>query len=463
MNKIELTEKGQEQYEVIKAVVEGRMNKKRAALELEVTQRHVNRLVSRYKLEGKAAFVHGNKGRKPIHAISADQKKAIVELYNRKYYDANFNHASELLQKYDNISISPSALRKLLLAEDVLSPRAHRTTVKALKKRLRERQQDSPKKEQLAIESKLIAVENAHSRRPRAANFGELIQLDASLHRWFGNIKTQLHIAIDDFSGRILAAYFDKEETLNGYYHLLYQILTSEGIPYKFLTDRRTVFDYKRKSAPSDGDDTFTQFGFACKTLGIQLESTSVPQAKGRVERQFGTLQSRLVTELRLAGVTTIEAANEILPKLIQEINDRFSLQVDYTKSVFEEQPSLERIDQILSVLSERTVDHGQCVRYNNKHYRILDEKDEQVNMRPGTKGLVAETFNGNLYFTVDDRSYVLEEVPVHAQISKDFDITEKPATKQEHKHIPPQDHPWRIYKFSEYKRKFAAKHYLEV
>ena len=463
MQRVDLSEKGQEQYEVIKAVVEGRINKNRAVLELGVTRRHINRLIHSYEHHGKAAFVHGNRGRKPQHAFSDEKKNTIIGLYNEKYFDANFSHASELMKKMDDVSISPSALRKLMLAEDVLSPRAHRSTIKSLKKRLKERQQTASKKAQLAVESKLIAVENAHSRRPRAAYYGELIQMDASLHNWFGTEKAQLHIAIDDYSGRIIAAYFDKEETLHGYYHLLHQILNTEGIPHKFLTDRRTVFDYKRKSAPSDEDNVLTQFGFACKTLGIELECTSVPQAKGRVERQFGTLQSRLVTEFRLAGVTTIEAANEILPKLIQDVNDRFSLRVDYTRSVFVAQPSNERIDQILSVLSERTVDHGQCISYRNKHYRLLDQKNEQVNLRPKTKGLVAETFSGNLYFTVDDCSYVLEEVPVHTPISKEFDITENPAPKHENTHIPPDHHPWRSSKFSEYKKKFAAKHYLEV
>lgn len=463
MKKIELNEKEQERYEIIKAVSEGRKSKERASVELGVTKRQINRLISKYEKEGKAAFIHGNKERKPKHAFSDETKEKIINLYNQKYYDANFSHASELMKNSDGVTVSSSALRKIMLSVDVISPKAHRSTVKNLKKRLKTRQAEAPKKEQRIIESKLLAVEQAHSRRPRAAYYGELIQMDASVHNWFGNEKSYLHIAIDDYSGEIVAAYFDKEETLSGYYNLLYQILTTKGIPFKFLTDRRTIFDYKRKSSPSDDDDVITQFGFACKTLGIELQSTSVPQAKGRVERQFGTLQSRLVTELRLAGITNIKAANDVLPMLIQNINDRFSLSVDYTKSVFEIQPSLEKIDQILSVLSERVVDRGECVSYENKHYRLLDEKNNQINLRPGTKGLVAKTFSGNLYFSVDDVSYVLEEIPVHSLFSDEFDVEKSSESKPVQKHIPSKNHPWRNNKFFDYKRKFVAKYYLEV
>ncbi len=108
--------------------------------------------------------------------------------------------------------------------------------------------------------------------------------MDASPHIWFGNEVTHLHLAIDDATGKIVGGYFDTQETLNTYYHVLYQILVTYGIPYQFLTDRRTVFEYKRKNVSSDEKDTYTQFSYACSQLGIDIESSSVPQAKGRVE-----------------------------------------------------------------------------------------------------------------------------------------------------------------------------------
>ena len=121
--------------------------------------------------------------------------------------------------------------------------------------------------------------QEAHPRRPRAAYFGELIQMDASPHIWFGNEVTHLHLAIDDATGKIVGGYFDEQETLKAYYQVLYQILKNYGIPYKFLTDRRTVFEYKRKNASSDEKDTYTQFSYACSQLGIELESSTRPLA----------------------------------------------------------------------------------------------------------------------------------------------------------------------------------------
>ena len=117
-----------------------------------------------------------------------------------------------------------------------------------------------------------------------------MLQMDASVHEWFGNTKTHLHIAIDDCTGMIVGAYFAEQETLNGYYNVFHQILTTYGIPAMFYTDRRTVFEYKKKNTNKIEKDTLTQFGYACHQLGVELKVTSVAQAKGRVERAFQTL-----------------------------------------------------------------------------------------------------------------------------------------------------------------------------
>lgn len=463
MKKVELTMDKQEQYKIIKALHEGRINKARAVVKLGVTRRHVNRLLLKYDQIGKEAFIHGNTGRKPTHAFSNAQKLEIVALYNKKYFDANFVHASQLMARHDGINVSPSALRKILLAEDILSPRARRSTRKNLQQRLRARQKGAVPKEQHKIETKIIAAEQAHSRRPRAAYFGEIIQMDASLHHWFGDRKSQLHIAIDDSTGRIIAAYFDWQETLDGYYHVLHQILTTEGIPHKFLTDRRTVFTYKKKTSPSEKDDVTTQFSYACKLLGIEISTSSVAQAKGRVERAFQTLQSRLPIEMRLAGITDIAQANEALNHHVKDFNDQFALSVDYTKSVFVEQPSDARIDQILAVLAERTIDYGQCIRYDNKHYRVLDSNNVQINFRHGTKGLVAKTFSGQMFFTVDDRTYALDEIPIRAERSEIFDMPAEHVSKPKKVTIPASNHPWRQTSFTKHHQYIAKKFYLEV
>ena len=436
----------QKKYEVIKALADHpNGNKDRAALTLGCTKRHINRMLAGYRREGKAFFVHGNRGRKPATTIPEETRNTVVDLYRNKYYQANFRHYTELLEERENIRISPSSVAKILEAESILSPRVTKARKKRIKKELLIKKENaSSKKEADAIQANLVAVEDAHSRRPRCAYFGEMQQMDASPYEWVPGQTWHLHLAIDDATGTVTGAWFDTQETLSGYYHVFHQILTNYGIPYQFFTDRRTIFTYKQKNSPSLDEDTYTQFAYACKQLGVLLESSSVPQAKGRVERLNQTLQSRLPVELRLAGITTIEGAHEFLHSYIKKFNAKFSLPIHHTKSVFVEQPSDETINLILAVLNERTVDCGHCIRFQNQHYRMLDNRGLQVHYRNGTKTMVIQAFDGSLYCCVNDKEiYALEKVPERYPSSKNLDA-EQPAQKPKKKYIPPMNHPWR-------------------
>ncbi len=435
----------QKKYEVIKKLVDESGNKNRAAKTLGITRRQVNRLIKAYKEKGKAAFIHGNRGRKPAITKPESLKKDIVDLYKTKYYDANFTHYTELLERHERIKVSVSTVASTLESEHILSPRVTRAKKKRIKKQLeQDKAAAKTKREADKIQENLVAVEDAHSRRPRCAYFGELEQMDASPYEWFGSYKTTLHIAVDDATGRITGGYFDTQETLNGYYHVYSMILHKYGIPYKFFTDRRTVFTYKKKNAPDIGEDTCTQFAYACKQLGTSIEYSSVPQAKGRVERIFETLQSRLPVEMRLAGITDIDSANEFLDSYIDEFNARFALPVNSSKSVFEKQPSDEKINLILAVLTQRTVDSGHCIQFDSRYYRMLNARGNQVHYRKGTKVMVIRAFDGCLYCNVNDKDiYALEEIPKQAKKSKEFDSDYK-QPKPKKRYIPPMDHPWR-------------------
>ena len=448
MRKVTLSMKAQEKYNTIKRLAEGHISKSYAAVKIGCTKRHINRLLNRYRSEGKQAFLHGNTGRKPAHALSDHQKQEIITLYCNKYWDANFTHACELLRKNDDISISPSCLRTILAQEAILSPRATRRTRKLLLKKLEDRLDHSAsKKEKRSIQESIVQLSDAHPRRPRCSYFGEMIQLDASVHLWFGDTKVYLHAAIDDSTGTIVGAHFNTQETLDGYYHVLYQILTEHGIPHMLYTDNRTVFEYKRKKIKEIEKDTFTQFGYACKQLGIELKTTSVAQAKGRIERLFQTLQSRLPVELRLKGVTTISEANVFLNSYIKEYNARFALPVHHNRSVFIAQPDLDIIHQTLAVLTPRVVDCGHCVRFQNQYYKTVGENGLAVCHRKGTRGLVIQTFTGDLLFSTQDQVYVLEEVPEHEKASRNFDINWK-EEKPRKRYIPSPRHPWKRKEF---------------
>lgn len=438
-------------YEVIKKLVDTNGNKKTAALKIGCSDRHINRLIKGYQEQGKSFFIHGNHGRQPAITLPSDTKQLILDLYRTKYHDCNLTHYSELLAEKEKIKVSVSTITSILRKDYILSPKANRSSKKAVKKELKALQTKTKSKKKAAIiQSSIMDLEDSHPRRPRCAYFGEMLQMDASLHHWFGETKTQLHIAVDDATGQIVAAYFDEQETLNGYYHVLHQVLSNYGIPYQFFTDNRTVFEYKKKHETSVEKDTFTQFGYACKQLGIDIRTSSVAQAKGRVERMFGTLQSRLPVELRLENVTSIQQANQFLHSYIKKFNKQFALPIDNIKSVFEIQPDSDKINLTLAVLSSRKIDNGSCLKYQNEYYLPVNGQGIAVHHRKGTTAMVIRAFNGELYSCIGEQVYALELLPEHKLSSKAFDLATIPEVPKK-KYIPPMNHPWKQASFEKY------------
>ena len=222
-----------------------------------------------------------------------------------------------------------------------------------------------------------------------------------------------------------------------------------------FFTDRRTVFEYKQKKTPTTEEDTFTQFGYACKQLGVEIQTSSVPQAKGRVERLFQTLQSRVPLELKLAGITTIEQANVFLNSYIKEFNAKFALEINHTKSVFEKQPSVENINLTLAVLADRKIDCGHCLRFETKYYIPNDGNNNPTYFRKGTDALVIKAFDGGLFVSIGNKIYGLKEIPSHKATSKNFDFTEDKPKKRK-RYLPPMSHPWKQASFQAYLEKQA-------
>ena len=425
---------------------------------MNCTVRTINRLIIKYKTNGKSAFVHGNRGRLPSTTIPLDMKNKIVSLYINEFSNSNFSHFCEIVHREFNIKISDTTLNKWLRDEDVISPKARRHTKKLLKQQLKIKMKNSKSKKvknDLKDSIALIDENDAHPRRPRSKYAGEMIQMDASSYYWIENEIWHLHVAIDDADGKIVGAYFDYQEKLKGYYNVLYQILNNHGIPALFYTDKRTVFEYKRKDRAFDDEDTFTQFSYACHNLGIDIKTTSVPQAKGRVERLNQTLQSRLPVELKYARITNIEDANEFLNSYIKKFNDQFALQLNTTKSVYEKQPDIEEINHTLAVLSPRKIDAAHCIRFKNKYYLPVSSENIKRYFRNKTECMVIEAFDGSLYVNILDTLYLMEEVPEHEHFSKEFDddtdIKEKPVKK---KYIPPITHPWKRMSFNNYVQK---------
>lgn len=454
MRKVNLSMSENEKYEIIKKLVDSDGNKKTASLKLGCTTRHINRLIAGYKENGKNFFAHGNRGRKPVSTLPIETKQQIIDFYRTKYNDANLTHYKELLEEMENIKVSTGTISTILRKEYIISPKAHRITRKNVKKELKIlKSKITSKKKQALIQSAIFDLEFAHPRNPRCAYFGEMVQMDASEYVWFGNTKAHLHIAVDDATGTLVGAWFDTQETLCGYYNILHQILSQYGIPYQFFTDNRTVFEYKLKKVNHVEKDTSTQFGYACKQLGIDIRTSSVPQSKGRVERMNATLQSRLPVELRLKSISSIDEANKFLNSYIKKFNKRFALPINNSKSVFETQPNSQKINLTLAVLSSRKIDNGSCLKYHNNYYLPTDQYGFPVYYPKGTSALIIKAFDGSLYSSIGEDVYSLEILPDHKLSSMSFDFAVLPSLPKK-KYIPPMSHPWKQSSFDRYMKK---------
>lgn len=458
MRKVELSLKEKQKYEIIKKLVETNGNKERARIKLRLKSiRQVNRLIVGYKEFGKDFFVHGNRGRKPKHALTEEFKNQIIDIYLSKYWDCTYTQFTEYLAERENIFLSVSEVGQILRQRYILSPRSRKITKKNLKKKLLAQKEISKSKKEIAkIQASIVSLEDAHPRQPRCIYFGEEIQTDSCIHLWFGKTKTALHAAIDDATSQVVAAYFDNQETLNGYYNIYYQILTKYGIPYLFKTDKRTVFEYNKKGTTSDEDNTFTQFAYACSQLGTSIECSSIPEFKPRIERLFESFQLRLIPELRLANITTIEEANAYLPSFLDKYNSKFALCIDNTKSVFENQPTEQKINLTLAVLSRRIVDTGHSICFKNKHYRTVNSVGTPIYFGKGTKAMVIESFDKKLYATVEDSIFALEEIPEVQTLSENFD--EILPTEQKKIYIPKMTHPFKRESFEKFVKKQMEK-----
>ena len=198
MRKVVLTLNEKQKYDVIKKLVETNGNKERARIKLGLKSiRQINRLIAGYKKFGKEFFVHGNRGRKPKHALSCELKDEIELLYNSKYFDCTYTQFTEYLAERENIFLSVPEVGQILREKYILSPRDRKITRKNLRKKLNaEKEKAKTKKEIAKLQASIVALEDSHPRQPRCIYFGEEIQMDACIHLWFGNIKTALHAAI---------------------------------------------------------------------------------------------------------------------------------------------------------------------------------------------------------------------------------------------------------------------------
>jgi len=318
-----------------------------AAVLIGVGERQVRRLLVAYQRDGPRGIIHGNRGRKPAHATSEDVLQQVVALAAGKYAGVNHSHLAELLAEREGLALSRPTLQRVLTAVGLSSPRPQR-------RRSRHR-----------------------ARRERYPEEGMLLQIDASLHRWFGPDLPHVTLlgVIDDATGKVPAAYFQPTEDARGYLTVLRQVVCRTGVPAAIYSDRHSIFWPTNGESLQEqlaGRRSPTQFGRAMAELGIQLIAAHSPQAKGRVERLWGTLQDRLVSELRLAEVTTIEQANAFLPAFLARFNRRFAVAAEEPHVAYGPRLSKAEANAALCFKHERVVAKDNVVRLDGMLFQIL-------------------------------------------------------------------------------------------
>ena len=332
---------------VLREYNEGLLSREATATALQLSERQVTRLAKGVREEGEKALIHKNTGCKPRHALSDEEKRRIAAIRGQEEYTGcNHRHFQELLQRVHGITISYSALYGLLKNVGVASPKKKRGVVK-------------------------------HRRRKRKERAGELLQLDASPYDWFGSGNRQaLHASIDDATGVVTGLYMTENECLHGYFTVMRQTIMGFGVPLSAYSDKHTIFRSPSagKKAELGEPASLTQFGRALDDLGVDLIHAHSPQAKGRVERLWGTLQSRLPVEFKQRGITGIHEANSFLATdYIRMFNQQFSVEAE-GGSIFIPYNHHDSIDDILCVKASRKTDNAGSFSFNGNRFRILDE-----------------------------------------------------------------------------------------
>jgi transposase len=380
----QMSQKQLARYVTISRLIEKQMTAKEAAISLGLSGRQILRLKKGVRESGAKALIHKNSGRKPHHAIGDSLREKIISLKSsHPYSNANFCHFQELLAEYEKIQISYSALYTMLSKSGIKSPKKRRRPTN-------------------------------HRRRKRKAAEGLLVQLDASPFGWLSDGQEyHLHGGIDDATGQVLALYLAQSECLEGYFQTTHLLLELFGIPVSLYADRHSIFFSPKKDKLSLEDQlagkrvNLTQFGRAMNQLGIHMIPARTPQAKGRIERLWQTLQSRLTVEMKCQGIKTLQQANLFLREYIPKFNARFAVETE-EKSAFRPVPEGMCIDHILCVIQKRTYDRGGVFSFYHKHFQILEDKDlPRLPPRGRIEVLVSPRFGlkaaykGNIYDTV--------------------------------------------------------------
>ena len=444
---MELNSKEQKTYDTIAKIMNNELTRKEAMFELHKSRQQIYNLIKVYNEQGMEGFVHKNRGRTPANKLNNQLIKELENLYLDEYYDYNFeafyDELSENKKYKGKYDISYSSLHMYFLNDDIISPVAHKETIKLYNEKLNNainKKEDVQEEKLELFQSRQITFEKAHIRRSsNRYSFGQEVQMDASPKIWFGDVITHLHLAVDKGTKKVLFGWFEYEEITRAYFILLYNIIINYGIPKRIKTDNRTTFSNQENEVNT------TQFGRICIELGIELITTSVATAKANVERENRTFKDRLVAELRHDGITDIDEANRYLNEVfIPKMNKKFSYEIDKRASMMKQNNySEEELNLIISERTIRIIDNASSIKYENKYYVPVDsDTGEVVSYMRKTECIVILTYNAELWCKIENNFYLLEEIEDRNTMMKKEIDNDKPIERK--KVSPPKNHPWR-------------------
>ncbi len=413
---ITMSQKEIKHYDIIKKLINKEINGSEASHLLNLTVRHIRRLKREVKEKGIKGLIHGNRGMPSNRRIPEEERQKIIKLLHKHYYDFGPLLAAEKLSEKHNIKRDKGTIRSIMIDEKLWKPKQKKK-------------------------------EEHREWRQRKANYGEMNQYDGSYEYWFEarGPKCCLLASIDDATGRVWAK-FNEHEGVKPTFDFWREYIEKNGKPYSIYIDKFSTYSMNHKLA-KENPDTLTQFERAMKELNIAVIHAHSPQAKGRVENLFKTLQDRLIKELRLNNISTINEAkkfliDEFLPKFNVKFNVEPRIKANLHKKLTKQETN--KLDSIFSRQYQRVVRNDFTVSHKKQIFQLLKEQPATICKKDII--VVEERLDNSIHFRLRGKylNYeLLPERPERMKITTMWVIARTPNYK------PPIDHPWRKFQYS--------------
>lgn len=414
METLAMSTRERKRLSVIERVSEGLLRLRTAAEMMKVSYRQAKRIARRYREEGDAGLVHKGRGKASNRCKPSEERQRAENLYASKYAGFGPLLASEHLAGDHGLAVDHETLRRWLIEAGLWK---------------------AGKRKQKHCE--------ARERRPRC---GDLVQIDGSDHDWFEErgIRPILMVMIDDATNKTYARFYESEDTASAY-DVFERYARKYGLPASLYPDRDSIYICTREANIEEelaGLGPETQFARAMRELKVEIIPAYSPQAKGRVERRHGLFQDRLVKEMRLLDINTMDAANKYLDEVfLPMINKRYTVKPKDPVNGHRRCPSTSTLDMALSWHEARAVAKDWTVRWKNKRFQI-DARHAALGL-PGRRVTIVEKRNGSITILYKQQCLTFRDAP--ASTSTTVSQSKTPATtKQRKPWIPPPDHPWR-------------------